>query len=183
VATVKLDRKAKSAVWLVAILFLGIIILAIRQAVVTVMPQTIVATQAPETEDELIVIGGHSLLLNHGSVGNRIAHWAHAGSRDSRAFEVGDQCFTPASDDLTSEGSRSADTFAQLMNAAPAVNARIFASAYGNNPQLTEHRMGRLREALIRRGIKATRISVSAEPIAGGAALAAHRPEVVLVLS
>ena len=169
--------------WIVAALFVALIFLVLRQTVVMLTPESIVAVPDANIDDELILIGGHSLLLKHGSLGNRIAHWTHAGNKNSRAFEVGDTFFTPASADLTREGSQKVATFAQLMNAAPQLKARIFASGYETDAGLTQLRMRRLREGLIANAVTPARITVSKEPIAGGAQLAANRPEVVLILA
>src|SRR4051794_40984675 len=103
-ATGKLDRKAKVAMAGLLLVIALMIVLTIRSSIIAMTPDASVAAPTPENEDELIQIAGHTLLLSHGSAGNRMAHWLNTGSNDSKAFEVGDRSFAADSDVLTPEG-------------------------------------------------------------------------------
>ncbi|HLO18942.1 MAG TPA: hypothetical protein VK192_00420 [Sphingomicrobium sp.] len=164
------------------LLVFGMLALTIRGAIVAVTPDTLVSAATPENQDELIQIGRHTLLLKHGSATNRIAHWMHRGSANSKAFEVGKSSFVANSDALTLKGEERVGAFAQMMTHVRDLNAQIFVSTYRSNPQLAELRARHLRADLIADGVTPARVSVSDEPIAGGMALSTQ-PEIVLVLS
>ena len=180
----RLDRKAKSALAVLIVVLLGLLALVMWRSIVAVTADSLVAAESPDRGDELIVIGGHSLLLKHGSVGVRIAHWVRAGNGDSRAFEVSNRLFDGQSAKITKEGMTRISAFEQLMDAAPLLKAKLFMTSRGQEQQMAELRMRRLRDELIARGIDASRISIAQEPISGGAALASsNSSEIVLVLS
>ena len=164
------------------LIILGLLGLGVRGAIVAVTPDSLVSAPAPENQDELIQIGKHILLLKHGSTSNRIAHWIHGGSGNSKAFEVADLSFVADLDALTAAGQRHVGAFAQMMAHVRDLKARIFVSTYRGNPQLAELRARHLRADLIADGVTPSRISVSHEPIAGGKTLSS-RPAIVLVLS
>lgn len=161
---------------------LAMLALTIRSAIIAVTPDSLIAEAAPETQDEIIQLGRHTLLIRHGSVGSKIAHWVHAGSKNSQAFEVPDRLFQPGSETLTSDGETRIGVFSNMMNHVEALKAHVLVSTLEGNADLARHRAERLRAALIARGVPASRIDVSAEPIKGGAALSAQ-PELVVVLS
>ena len=178
----KLDRRAKAAVVGLVLVVVAILALVIRNSVIAMTPDATVAAPTSETQDELIEIGGHTLLLKHGSPGNRVAHWLHAGSKDSEAFEVGNQSFLANSETLTPEGERRVDMFAQMMNHVRSLDARIFASTDDADVQLEKARATHLRSDMISKGIPPSRVSVSNEAVAGGKALS-KEPELVVVMS
>jgi hypothetical protein len=178
----KLDRKAKGAVAALVLVFVAIIGLTLRNSIVAMSGDEAVAAGAPENTGDLLTIAGHTVLLPQSSAGQKLAHWLHAESKDSYAFEVGDQAFSPNSAELTSEGAHRVDRFAQMMGAVTKLKARILESAQGPNPQLTNARAQSLRAGLLSRGIPSSRVAVSQEPISGGEALSKN-PEMVVVLS
>jgi hypothetical protein len=178
----RLERNAK---WgLAGLLFVLALLFAtvIWHSVVALTPEQTVAAPTPESEDELIEIGGHTLLLKHGTAGNKIAHWLHAGSGGSRAFELGNLSFAPNSDAFTPEGERRVGTIADIMVHARALDAHIYASSAAADQRLEEKRATHLRGDLIAKGVTASRIEVYDDPIEGGEALS-KQPEVVVVLS
>jgi hypothetical protein len=182
VASARLDRKAKGAIVALLLVVTLIITLSIRSTIVAMTPEASVAAPIAEGEDELIQIAGHTLLLQHGSAGNRIAHWLKAGSNDSKAFEVGDQSFAAHSDVLTPEGERRAGIFARMMAQVRALKAQIFVSDKQTDAKLEEARAERLRSDLIAKGVQPTRVVLSDKAIEGGATLS-RKPELVVVLS
>ncbi len=166
---------------LVAVILLVLVLVA-RVSIIALTPETLVAAPSPASRDELISIGGHVLLLKHGSTGNRIAHWLHAESKSSRAFEVGDGAFVPDSAVLTSEGERRSDVFAEMIKQVHAVNAEIIVSANQGNVHLSQQREHRFRQKLVDDGVAASRLTISTEPVRGGAALT-KGSELIVVLS
>jgi len=178
----RLERNAKWAVAGLLLILLLLFALVLWNSVVAMTPEQTVAAPTPGNEDELIEIGDHTLLLKHGSAGNRIAHWLHAGSAGSRAFELGSLSFAPNSDALTSEGERRVETIADLMVHARALEAHIYASSAAADERLEDQRATHLRGDLISKGVTPSRVAVSHDPIAGGEALS-KQPEIVVVLS
>lgn len=178
----KLDRRAKTAVTGLVLVIIAILGLVIRNSVVSMTPDATVAAPIAENQDELIQIGRHTLLLEHGSAGNRIAHWLHAGSKNAEAFEMSNQSFVANSDALSPEGERRVGLFAQMMNHVRALNAQVYMSSDERSVQLELARATHLRQDMVSRGIPPARVSVSNEPVANGKALS-KEPELVVVLS
>jgi len=181
-AASKLDRRARTAVAGLALVVVAILGGVVRYSVIALTPESRVAAPTPENQDELIQIGRHTLLLGHGSAGNRIAHWLHAGSKDSRAFEMGDRAFVPNSDALTAEGERRVRMFAQMMDHVQTLDAHILVSTDETEVPLEQARAVHLRGDMISNGIPPSRISVSGEPVARAKALS-QEPELLVVLS
>jgi len=179
---VKLDRKTKTALAGLLLIILVLLAMVIRNSIVSVASDSLVAEQSPQTEDEIVQVGTITLLLRRGSAGNKIAHWIDAGSKGSRAFQVSQGSFVPNSDNLTNEGEQRADNFAEMMSHASDVDARILISMDKVDPRLTQLRAQHLRSELVGRGISASRIEVSAQPIKGGNDLS-DQPELVVLLS
>lgn len=178
----KLDGKAKWALAGLVLVVLFILAMVLRNAIVAVSPDAAVPSTASEDRDDIIQIGSHVLLLKHGSSGNRIANWLHAGSKKARAFEVGEQAFEPNSAALTSKGESEASTFADMMSHVPSLNARILVSTEFGNSNLSGLRAQTLRSDLIHKGVPASHVTVSPEPLKGGEALS-KQPELLVVLS
>src|SRR3954470_13176268 len=114
-STSRLDRRAKAAMAGLVLVLFGLLALTARSAIVAVTPDGLVSAPTPENSDELIQIGRHTVLLKHGSASNRIAHWIHGGSANSKAFEVGDGSFVANSDALTPDGEQRVGTVARMM--------------------------------------------------------------------
>jgi len=178
----RLDRRAKTALFALFIMIAGMLALTVRSAIVAVTPDQLISAPTSQSQDEIVQLGRHTVLLRHGSAGARIAHWIDAGSHGSRAFEVRDSVFTAGSDTLTGEGEKRAVLFSQMMSHGVPVRARILVSTFRGNARLAQLRAQRLRAELIERGVAPSRIAVSPEAIAGGAALSSQ-PELVVVLS
>lgn len=178
----RLDRRAKGALAGLLVVLALILVLTVRSAVIAVTPDSLVAAPNPGNQDEIIQLGRHTLLLKHGTTGNKIARWIHAGSKSSRAFEVSDAVFLPNSDALTGDGEKKVERFSDMMNHVDAVKARILVSASSANAALAQRRAQRLRAVLIEEHVPSSRVDVAPEPIKGGAGLSSH-PELVVVLS
>jgi hypothetical protein len=159
----------------------ALLVLTVRGAITAVTPEALMAAPTPGNEDELIRIGGHTVLLKHGSAGNRIAHWIYGKTGNSRAFEIGSRSFAPNSDALSAEGNDKVGIIAAMMSHVRALNARILVSASNGNLRLEQLRAEHLREALMQRGIPSKQVTVNPEPIKGSVLSA--DPELVLVLS
>lgn len=178
----RLDRRAKGAlIGLIAVIAI-ILVLTVRSAIVAVTPDSLVAAPNPANQDEIMQVGRHTILLRHGSVGSKIAHWLHAGSKSSRAFEVSDPVFEPNSDVLTRDGQKKVAMFSDMINQVEAVKARILVSTSTQNADLAQRRAERLRAALVNHNVPSSRVDVSSEPIMGAARLS-NRPELIVVLS
>lgn len=181
-AATKLDRRAKSALTILILVILALFALVISNSVVALSADETVGSAVPESQDELIQIGGHTVLLKQGSAGNRIVHWLHAGSKNSRAFELGEQSFAAGSDALSDKGRVRVSALAQMMTHLPSLKARVVESKQSASEPLIGRRATALRSALIERGVPAARIVISDKAIDGGSALS-RQPELVLVLT
>ena len=177
-----LDRKAKLSLAAMLLVVLIVVGAAVRASVVAVAGDSLLAEEGSTGDDEIVQIGGHTLLLKRGSAGNKIANWLHAGKKGSRAFEVGERSFVSNSDALTADGQRRVATFATMMSNVSELHARILVSSLKQDPRLAQNRAQRLRSEVIGHGVPGSRIDVQPAPIAGGAALA-QQPELVVVLS
>ena len=177
-----LDRGAKRAVWLLLLVIVAILGMTAWKSVVAMTPESAVSRPTAETEDEIIQIGSHALLLEHGSAANRIVHWLHAGSKDSKAFELGNHSFAGHTDAFTAEGRKRVDSIADMMTHVKSLHAELYLSNPDIDRQLEETRAVRIRGTLVADGVSPSRIEVSHNPITGGAALA-KEPEVVVVLT
>jgi len=164
------------------LVILAIIALVVWKSVVALTPDTLLADPTAQTEDELIQIGSHALLLEHGSAANRIAHWLHAGSKNSKAFELGNRSFAGRTDAFTAEGEQRIEAIAEMMTHVRSLHAELFLSNGDIDRQLEEMRELQIRGALIAEGVSPSRIDVSDDPISGGAGTA-EEPEVVVVLT
>jgi hypothetical protein len=94
-AKLRLDRKTRTAIWVLVGIALAIFALVVRNAVISLTPEKLATLENGSSKDELLVIGGHSVLLKHGSEEDRVVHSAHGGD-DNRAFEIDDDAFAPS---------------------------------------------------------------------------------------
>jgi hypothetical protein len=179
---ISLDRRAKTAITVLVAIGFFVVAATVRASIVALTPESVIATHSVGSEDEIVDIGGHTLLLRHGSAGNKIAHWLHGGMAGTRAFEVGGRSFVANSDALTPEGEQRVTNFAQMMTQVPRLRAKILISTVKVDPDLAHRRAEHLRADLMRKGLPASRIEIAAAPIAGGGALS-KQPELVVVLS
>lgn len=178
---VRLDRKARTAIWVLVGLALAIVALVARNAVVSLTPQKLAALESGSTSDELLVIGGHSVLLKQGSAADRISHSSHDGN-NGRAFEIGDRSFAPNSDQLTSEGATRAVQISQVMVHVPSLAARIEPLADDHGTRLLSQRMQRFRANLIADGVAPARVTLSHSGGTQHATRAADPAELIVVL-
>jgi hypothetical protein len=180
--TVSLDRRAKGAIGALVFVIAVILAMTVWNSVVALTPESAVASPGPETEDEIVQIGGHTMLLEHGSAANRIAHWLHAGSRNSKAFELGNQSFVAHSATLSSEGNRRVAAIADMMTHVKALDAEIYLESTPAEQALEGQRAMQIGRTLIADGVSGARIAVSDDPIRPGKD-SRKQPEVVVVLT
>ena len=97
----RLDRKTRRAVTLAVVVLLAAVLLGVR-GLMSATDGPIVASS--DHDDRVMFVGGHTMLLEHGTVGRKIADWLQFDSADTRAFEIGDQTFAPNSAELSPSG-------------------------------------------------------------------------------
>jgi len=163
VAPKQLDRKARLAVTAALFVLLAGPLLLARSCVSTLaFDEPIIASG--NGDDRLVLVGGHTMLLDHGSPGRRIADWLHLEGEDARTFEIGDQIFAPHSLEFTPAGSSQLAHFSQLMKGHGSLRAGIFVSGQSTNAdvvRLEKMRATRLRAEIVSRGVSPTRITTS----------------------
>ncbi len=181
----QLDRKAKAAIAAVILIFLAIVLLALRSFVVALTPEQSVAA-SDSGEDQIVLLGKETMVLPSRSVGSKIVSWLNVGGAGARAFEVGDRTFPPGSDEPTQLGLLRFERFAQMMRADSDVKARVIVPP-GNggqsDKQLAEKRAARIRTELIARGVPISRISTEARTVAASAGISNGKQPIVVVLS
>lgn len=177
-----LDRRAKRALGALVLVIVVILAMTIRNSIVALTPEEIIAQPGPQTEDEIVQIGGHTMLLEHGSAANRIAHWLHGGSKDSKAFELGNQSFVAHSAALSPEGTKRIAAIADMMTHVKALDAQIYLESTPAEQALEEKRAMQIGQTLIADGVSGARIAVSDDPIRPGKG-SLKQPEVVVVLT
>ena len=160
-----LNRNAKRAVAALVFVIVAMIALTAWTSVVALTPEPTVAGPSAHSEDEIVEIGGHALLLEHGSAADRIAHWLHAGMGDSRAFELGARSFAEHTATLSLEGQQRVAAIADMMTHVKGLDARIFLESGVTEPELEQPRAMQIRGTLIADGVSPARIAVSDDPI------------------
>jgi hypothetical protein len=160
-----LNRNAKRAVAALVLVIVAMIALTAWTSVVALTPESTVAEPSAHSEDEIVDIGGHALLLEHGSAANRIVHWLHAGLGNSRAFELGTRTFAAHTATLSPEGLQRVAAIADMMTHVKALDARIFLESGVTEPELEQPRAMQIRGTLIADGVSPARIAVSEDPI------------------
>ena len=189
VAGRQLDRKARLALAAVVFVLLAGPLLLARGCISTLgVDEPIVASGVGD--DRLVLVGGHTMLLEHGSPGRRIADWLHLKGDDAGTFEIGDQIFAPNSLEFTPAGASHLTQFTQLMKGHSALRAGIFVSGQTADEavfRLEEARAMRLRTEIVSRGVSAARIGAqdhaANKPADGNEAPANGPPHLVVRLS
>lgn len=180
-----LDRKARTAVFALALVVLAIVGMAVRGCVHSITPQSIASASAPGT-NQVVQIGDQTIFLEQGSVASRINQWLNNGAADARAFAIDDQAFAPGTDELTEEGNIRLQRFAELVT-ANRLNAKVYVTTYEGSDtaakqKLAGKRAERIRSEMIVRGVPQPRIDTAVENIAVGKS-SNGPPTIVLVLS
>jgi hypothetical protein len=183
-----LDRKARWAVAAVVAVFLAGPLLAIRSFVASAgADEPIVASNADD--DELVTVGGHTMLLHQGSTARKIVDWIKIKSSDTRSFQVSDRSFAPNSAEPTPDGWTHLAQLALIMKANSALTAQILVPVHAAHPailRLEQMRAGRLRDELIRQGVPNERVTARASSDAMPSLSAKQpptSPQLVVILS
>jgi len=175
----RLDRKTKRAVTLAVIALLAGPLLFLWSGLSSLgADRSIVASSNPD--DQVVFVGGHTMLLEPGTLGRRIADWLNIETTDTRAFEIGDQTFAPNSVKLTPTGWSQLARFAQMMKGHPSLRAHLLVSeqiANASIRQLEEMRATRLRDEIIAQGVPQSRVSALDDAAAAVPLARAHLPK------
>jgi hypothetical protein len=178
-ARVRLDRKARIGVTASLVALVAVLALFLQKCISSfAADEPIVASS--HHDDRLVFIGGHTMVLEHGSVGRQVADWLKLEGADTGSFEIGDQTFSPNSIQLTAGGWSQLVHFAMVMKGHPALSAQIVVSADSVDAadrRLEEMRAKCLRDKIVAQGISGTRVTTVdrvaetvAEPRASGPA-------------
>ncbi len=182
----RLNRKARWAVTVLALLILAIVAVTLRSCIIALQSTTIVAEAAPG-EDEIVKLGKKTIFLEQASVGSKIIKWLNSGTGEPRAFIVEDSAFAPGTDALTPEGSDRVERFVDLLNDRK-LRAQVFITTHEGadaeaQRQLAARRAERIRTEVIAKGVSGSRISTSVRPISNEDARKSPPPAMILVLS
>jgi outer membrane protein OmpA-like peptidoglycan-associated protein len=183
-----MDRKARRAVTALVLVVIAAMALAVRSCVETITPAPLVADTG-SGDDQILLVGGETMVLQRGTVGSKIAEWLNRGGSGTRGFVVDDQAFAAGSDALTPEASVRLDRLVKVMKANDRLNARLLITTYEGSDaaqrrQLAVKRSERIRAEMIARGVPETRIASAALPLSRrGARRNEQRPTILIVLS
>jgi hypothetical protein len=161
----RLDRKARLAVSAAVIVLLAVPVFALHGCVSTLTADRQIVASSDQ-DDRVMFVGGHTMLLEHGSTARKIADWLKLRTADTRAFEIGDQTFSPNSVELTPSGSSQITQFALIMKGHSALEAHILVTgnAAAAAHALEEMRATRLRSEIVAHGVQSWRISAGDVP-------------------
>jgi hypothetical protein len=158
-----LDRKARRAVIAaVTLICAGPLYLAARLVVSKIEG----APQVVHSEDDQLVLlkDGSTMLLRHGSTGRIMADWLEDDPKGGKAFEVGNENFTPGTAQLTRDGWEHLAEFSRMLRAYHNVSAVVLYSAHHGIPgtvALEHDRADLIRDEAIRRGVGKDQIAVA----------------------
>lgn len=181
-ARLRLDRKTRAAIWVLVGIALAILGLVVRNVVISLTPEKLATLESGSSEDELLVIGGHSVLLKHGSATEQVVHSARGGD-DDRAFEIDNDAFAPMSDQLTNEGSARAVQISDVMKHVPLLRAEIVPLADDHDTSLLSQRMRSFRANLIADGVPPARVTMSNDHGLGQSVRIHHPAQLMVVLT
>jgi hypothetical protein len=180
----RLDRKARTAISIaVALLLAGplFVIVKIVAAKLSGEPAQVFHPQ----DDQLVMLrDGSTMLVKKSSVGGKVAHWLKLDLKGQQTFPVGNANFAPRSAMLTHDGWQNVIQFSQMLRTHRNVKAVILFSPHHGDPATTElehSRADRIRDEVLKEGVKADQVAVSREAFeAGHSASADEGLEVVL---
>jgi hypothetical protein len=160
-----LDRKARRAVIAaVALICAGPLYLAARHVVGKVQgtPQVV----HPEDDQLVLLKDGSTMLVRHGSTGRIMADWLKDDPEGAKAFEVGNENFTPGTAQLTHDGWEHLAQFSQILRAHHDVGAVVLYSAHYGIPgtaALEHNRAVLIRDEAMHQGVSEDQIAVAQE--------------------
>jgi hypothetical protein len=167
----RLDRKARTAVTVAVVLLLAAPVLAVWSYISSNVQDHPIIN--PDTPDNRLVFlkNGTILLLEHGSIGRKIADWLKVKTTDEQSFELSDDTFAPASAELTPAGWTHLVQFVQVLKAHRGLKTRIVVSVPEGTEdrslrQLEETRAHRLRSEIISRGVPEAEVTTATQPAA-----------------
>lgn len=180
----RLDRKARTAVTIAALMFLAVPLFLITRLVMGIAiepPSQVFRTG----DDQLVMLRDGSTILVKNSSARRIADWFRLDRKGEERFEVGNANFAPGASTLTNDGWEHLVQFAHILKAHPGVEAVVLFSAHKGDPAsvaLEHQRADRISAEVQKQGVTADQIAVAPEAFKAGHNGAADEGlEVVLV--
>jgi outer membrane protein OmpA-like peptidoglycan-associated protein len=162
----RLDRKTRIAMTMLIVILLAGPVVALRNWVINAQDgSTVVASQHP-TDDGLIRLNNGSTIHLHSQVvARKLSHWLDIEANAKPAFAIADSNFVPGSAEPTTGGRAQIAQLAQILDADPQLQARIFVTAGGGDStwQLTRSRADRIRRELIARHVPAPKVTSAAQ--------------------
>ena len=187
VARRRLDSKARTWLAVLVILLLALPILALRSCIAMPLDDNRIVI-SPSVDDRLVSFkNGSTMLLEHDSLGRKIADWLHVGTTTEHRFAVGDETFAAGTAEPTRDGSVHVVQFAQVLRAHPGLNTRILitqaADAKSRAEDELEHlRAARLRRDVIAQGVSASKITAVDQPVDVRSRRTALHPHLLVVI-
>ena len=188
-ARLKLDTNARRALIGLGLLASVPVVLGLRNYVSLLSPAELVAESGGAADDQIIVLGGETMFLPAGTVGNKIGSWLKRETSGANAFFVEDEIFVAGSHILRPEAEARLDRLVAALGADGDLQARLFVTDYegaddGRKDGLASRRAQHLRDEMIARGVPRDQVTTATTPLSARAAAGnGARPTVVIVLS
>lgn len=164
-AKLHLERKVRWTIALIIAMCLFLPILAVRNYIASVREKK-VHTSAGPTDERLISIDGHLMLVNPGHLGPAMTAWAKSKKEKTLSFELSDHSFVPNSAVPSPITETRVRQIVQVTKANPMLMVHImlptrFASMV--NQRLYEQRARRLRDELLTSGLSPPHVIMGGE--------------------
>lgn len=164
-AKVNLERKVRWVIALIVLMLLIPLTLAVRSYVASVREKKI-HTSAGPTDERLIAIDGHQMLIEPGHLGQAMSAWAKSRNEKTLNFELSDRSFVPNSAVPSQITVNRVREVALVTKSNPMIMVHILMPENnGNVPirQLDEQRATALRDDLVTEGVTGSHVTIEDE--------------------
>lgn len=164
-AKLQLERKTRWILALIIVMALSLPILAVKNYIASVGEKKILPS-ASSTDERMVAIDGHLMLIDPGHLGGAMAAWAKSNNQKTLSFELSDHSFVPNSVVPSPITETRVRQIVQVAKANPMLMIHIvvprhFASTVIQ--QLDEHRATRLRSELLTNGLSPPHVIIGGE--------------------
>src|SRR4051794_13084808 len=164
-AKLQLQGKVRWTLALIAVLVLSVPILAVRSYIASVREKT-VHTSPTSTDERLVAIDGHLMLVDPGHLGGAMAAWAKSNKQKTLSFELSDRSFVPNSVVPSAITEARVREIVQVAKANPMLVVHVVLPAHFPSSvmqRLEEHRATRLRGELLTNGLSPPHVIIGGE--------------------
>ncbi len=164
-AKLRLTRKSKWTILLLALMIVALPVLAIRSYMAKIAEDKILVG-APAADERLIYIDGHTALVHSEALGQGMKAWLASRKYKTLLFELSDRSFQANSAVPSAITETRMDQVAGLARTDSAMMVHILApTAFASSAirKLDEQRMARLRDDLVSHGVASSHVTIDRE--------------------